>query len=49
MPKARATATKRTAKKSPPLPAAIDWRTTDEQELLKRQIRAKKETFRING
>ncbi|MDA0349823.1 MAG: DEAD/DEAH box helicase [Verrucomicrobia bacterium] len=46
---ARSTAKKRTSKKNPGLPAATDWRTTDEQELLKRRIRAQEETFRITN
>lgn len=38
----------RPAKKHP-LPAATDWRTTDEQERLKRRIRAEEENFRIKN
>ena len=33
----------------PKLPAPTDWRTTDEDELLKRRIRAAEETFRISN
>jgi hypothetical protein len=36
-------------KKTPPLPPPTDWRTTDADELLKRQLRAKEETFRISN
>ena len=46
--KKSATARKR-AKKKPEhdLPPASDWRSTDEQERLKRKMRAREETFRI--
>jgi len=37
------------ARKDPALPPLTDWRTTDEQELLKRQLRAKEESFRISN
>ncbi len=36
-------------KKAPRLPPTTDWRTTDADELLKRQLRAKEETFRISN
>ncbi len=49
MPRIRTKAKKRIAKKHRDLPPATDWRTTDEQELLKRRIRAKEETFRISN
>lgn len=49
MPKAQSKPRKRPAKKSQFLPAQTDWRTTDEQERLKRQIRAEEETFRISN
>ena len=50
MPKSKsATAKKRASKKVPDLPAATDWRTTDQQELLKRQLRAQEETFQITN
>ncbi len=49
MPRKRTKAKKRTAKKHRGLPPATDWRTTDKQELLKRRIRAKEETFRISN
>ncbi|NBB79701.1 MAG: helicase Snf2 [Verrucomicrobia bacterium] len=49
MPKARTKAKKRSAHKSDELPAQTDWRTTDQQELLKRQLRAEEETFRITN
>ena len=49
MPKTRSKAKKRNAHNSSGLPAQTDWRTTDEQELLKRQIRAKEETFRVKN
>lgn len=47
MPKARSTARKRKVGEERKLPARTDWRTTDEQEILKRQLRAEEETFRI--
>jgi hypothetical protein len=31
------------------LPPPTDWRTTDADELLKRQVRAREETFRITN
>ncbi len=34
---------------TPPLPPAQDWRTTDEQELLRRQARAREERHRITN
>ena len=41
---------KRPAKKNrADLPAATDWRTTDQQELLKRKLRAQDETFQIDN
>jgi len=51
---ARATATKKPARpaKSKPadvLPAAHDWRTTDEQEILKRYLRAREESMRVRN
>ncbi len=49
MPRNRTKAKKRIAKKHRGLPPATDWRTTDKQELLKRRIRAKEETFRISN
>jgi SNF2 family DNA or RNA helicase len=49
MSKARSTTKKRTSKKNLGLPPATDWRTTDQQELLKRRIRAKEESFRITN
>lgn len=42
-------AAKSKKRKSPPLPPPTDWRTTDADELLKRQVRAKEETFRISS
>lgn len=49
MPKTHSNAQKRSSKQSAALPAVSDWRTTDQQELLKRQIRAQEETFRITN
>ncbi len=42
---------KRPAKRKPEddLPAAQDWRSTDEQEVLRRQLRAKEERMRIRN
>jgi len=34
-------------KTTPNLPARTDWRTTDQQELLKRKLRAEEETYQI--
>jgi hypothetical protein len=31
------------------LPAAQDWRSTDEQEIFRRQLRAREETMRIRN
>jgi hypothetical protein len=46
-----ATASRRRPKKSPAdqLPPATDWRTTDEQEILKRSLRAKEEKPRVEN
>ena len=49
MPRNRTKAKNRIVKKHRGLPPATDWRTTDKQELLKRRIRAKEETFRISN
>ena len=49
MPKARSRPNHRPSKKAAELPTATDWRTTDEQELLKRRLRAEEETFRIKN
>jgi len=42
---------KRSTKKhaAPELPPASDWRTSDQDEILKRRIRAREETFRIEN
>jgi hypothetical protein len=46
-------AARRTARKKPKpedlLPSAQDWRTTDEQEILKRQLRAREESMRLRN
>ncbi len=49
MSKARAKSKKRRSPKGPSLPSQTDWRTTDEQELLKRRMRAVEETYRITN
>ncbi|MFP4204387.1 MAG: DEAD/DEAH box helicase [Opitutales bacterium] len=38
---------KRPTRKQPDLPPVSDWRTTDQQELLRRQLRAREEKHRI--
>jgi len=49
MPASKSASRKRPPRKDPKkqLPAAGDWRTTDEDEILKRQVRAREESFRI--
>ena len=45
----RKKATQPSTRTHPELPPQTDWRTTDEQELLKRRVRAEEETFRITN
>ena len=35
--------------KKPEIPSAYDWRTTDSEEILKRRMRAKEESFAISN
>ena len=45
--KSRSTRKTGNKKPTPDLPSASDWRSTDDQERLKRKLRAQEETFRI--
>jgi hypothetical protein len=49
MPTARNKAKKTAKKKGPELPPAGDWRTTDADEILRRQLRAREEKFLIRN
>jgi len=41
--------TRRKKRTAPPLPPAADWRTSDDDERAKRQLRAREEKFRIHN
>lgn len=50
MPKARSTvARKKNSQEKPPLPPVTDWRTTDEEERMRRRLRAEEECFAIKN